>query len=68
MSCRGSGGHLFVCTGFHKQCAVNHLRRRVSASQQRVGPALNTEDEHGPILLWLFTLIATKTHTHRDTK
>lgn len=26
MSCRGSGGHLFVYTIFHKHCAANHLR------------------------------------------
>lgn len=59
MSCRGSGGHLFVCTAFHKQCAVNHLRWRVSASQRRVQPALNTEDSRRrSILLWLFSLIA----------
>lgn len=64
MSFRGSGGHLFVCTGFHKQCAVNHLRWRVSASQRRVQPTLNTEDGCGTILLWLFRLIATHTHTH----
>lgn len=58
MSCRGSGGHLFVCTAFHKHCAVNHLRWRVSASQRRVQPALNTEDRRASILLWLFSLIA----------
>lgn len=34
MSFRGSGGHLFVYAAFHKQCAVNHLRWRVSAPQR----------------------------------
>lgn len=68
MSCRGSGGHLFVCTGFHKQCAVNHLRWRVSASQRRVQPALNTEDGRGTILLWLFRLIASHAHTLAHTR
>lgn len=26
MSCRGNGGHLFVCAIFHKHAAVDHLR------------------------------------------
>lgn len=57
MSCRGSRGHLFVYTVFHKQYVVNHLRWLISTSQWRLHLALNTVDSCSSILLWLFTLM-----------